>query len=351
VTTSRPNARSWHALALCVVVGLGLQESALGEPQANPQPTATASSDAQNPAPKGGFFSTLKQAFNQDFDHEVVRGHFDVGSAPDVHRYYCLVDPKTGKREPNGVAGQPFVRPDGMTGIKSGAVSFESCAGAEQQGTLVTQGYTLIGAAAGTAAAAPAPRAAPATPVAPVAPIAPVAPAAPVAPTAPSTAIAPAAAAAPVAAPSPAPAPQSAATAEDGARSAIMALFARFIDGQNAHDAAAVAETLLDSKDFVWAQARGNSIWGRSEAMRAFQSEWKGTWKMEPQLAEARVAGVAAETAVLVTPLLFTEGSPGKAASTQPIRWSGVFVRTDSGWRISSIFITPYPGWIAPRGP
>jgi hypothetical protein len=114
------------ALGLC----FGCGGVALGDPPASG-------------APAGNFFSSLKQAINQDFDHEVVRGHFDVGSPPDVHRYYCLVDPKTGKREANGVAGQPFVRPDTMTGIKSAAVSFYSCANAEQQGSLVTEGYVL----------------------------------------------------------------------------------------------------------------------------------------------------------------------------------------------------------------
>jgi hypothetical protein len=125
------------ALVLC----LGCAAAALGDPPASG-------------APAGNFFSSLKQAINQDFDHQVVRGHFEVGSPPDVHRYYCLVDPKTGKREANGVAGQPFVRPDTMTGIKSAAVSFYSCANAEQQGTLVTEGYVL--STSGIAATAPA---------------------------------------------------------------------------------------------------------------------------------------------------------------------------------------------------
>jgi hypothetical protein len=98
----------------------------------------------------GNFFSSLKQAFKQDFDHEVVRGHFDVGSPPDAHRYYCLVDAKTGKSETNGVGGQPVLRPDGMTGIKSGAVSLYSCVDAEQQGILVTTGYVLSTSAGGT---------------------------------------------------------------------------------------------------------------------------------------------------------------------------------------------------------
>jgi hypothetical protein len=109
------------------------------------------------PAPQGNFFSTLTQAFKQDFEHQVVRGYFDVGSPPDsVHRYYCVVDSRTGKRQANGVEGEPFRRPDGMTGIKGTAVSVYSCTGAEQQARLVTTGYVLIGAAATTADAPPA---------------------------------------------------------------------------------------------------------------------------------------------------------------------------------------------------
>lgn len=112
--------------ALCLVAGIGVRAE----------------------APAGNFLSSLKQAFNQDFDREVVRGHFDVGSPPDAHRYYCLVDAKTGKSEANGVGGQTALRPDGMTGIKAGAVSLYSCAAAEQQGILVTTGYVLNAAAA-----------------------------------------------------------------------------------------------------------------------------------------------------------------------------------------------------------
>lgn len=95
----------------------------------------------------GGFLSTLKQAFKQDVDREVVRGHFDTGSPPNTHRFYCLVDPRTGKSETNAVAGEPVLRPDGMTGIKGAAVSPLSCADAEQKGILVTSGYTVKGSA------------------------------------------------------------------------------------------------------------------------------------------------------------------------------------------------------------
>jgi SnoaL-like domain len=303
-------------------------------PQAGAGNGAAASSAAGDaPAPpSGNFFSSLKQAFKQDLDREVVRGHFDVGSPPDTHRYYCLVDAKTGKSEANGVAGDPILRPDGMTGIKAGAVSFYSCVTAERQGILVTTGYTMspairskmtpappAPAAANTTSTPTAPAAADATPTPPASPAPRETKGAEVAP-----------AGAPVAA---------------TVRTEILAAYARFIAGQNAHDRAAVSDVLLDSRDFVWAQLGGTSLWGHKEAMDAFQEQWKGTWTLDPQLKEVRIASVAPNVAVLITPLLFTQGAPGEKPSTATIRWGGVFVKTSSGWQISSIFITPFKGW------
>ncbi|TLY75466.1 MAG: hypothetical protein E6K43_05230 [Gammaproteobacteria bacterium] len=282
---------------------------ALAEPPAGAATGVSASpspSDAQSSAPKGSFLSSLKQAFAEDLDQEVVRGHFDVGSSPDTHRYYCLVNIKTGKREANGVAGQLVMRADKMTGIKGAAVAPLSCADAEQKGILVTTGYVLSASVSSRV-----------TPPAPV--------------QTPSGAAAAASAAGP-------------------AQTEVMAVYTRFIAGQNAHDRAVVSEVLLDSKDFVWAQYGGNSIWGYKEAMEAFEEAWKGTWKMDPQMEELRIASVSPGVAVLITPLLSTEGDPGKNPSTIPLRWGGVFMKTKSGWRISSIFITPFEGWRAPKG-
>jgi ketosteroid isomerase-like protein len=316
-----------QTLAMVLAISFG-GSGALAYPQSGEGNGAAASSaagDAQTPAPTGNFFSSLKQAFQQDLNREVVRGHFDVGSPPDSHRYYCLVDAKTGKSEANGVAGDPVLRRDGMTGIKAGAVSFYSCATAEQQGILVTTGYTLSEGLRSKVAAAP-----PASPAPP-----------PAAPPSPREAKAPEAA--PVAAPVTAPV---AATLQ----TEIMAVYARFIAAQNSHDRAAVSDVLLDSKDFVLAQMEGSSLWGHKEAMDAFQEHWKGTWALDPQLKEVRIASVAPNVAVLITPLLFTQAGPGEKPSTVPVRWSGVFVRTSSGWHISSIFITPFKSWKAPSG-
>jgi ketosteroid isomerase-like protein len=145
-------SRHYPALALC----LALFGCALSNALADPPPGTgggAASSSAQS---HGGFLSSLKQAFGENVEREVVWAHFDVGSAPDTHRFYCLVDPKTGKRAPNGVAGQPFTRPDGMTGLKAPATSPVSCSDAEQKGMLITSGYTVSMAAHGVTGSAPA---------------------------------------------------------------------------------------------------------------------------------------------------------------------------------------------------
>ncbi len=122
--------------------------------------------DAPQSLPQDGFFSSLKQTLKQGYDQEAVRGHFDLGSAPNVRRYYCLVDIKTGQREPNAVVGEPIPMAGGLTGIKSSAVSFYRCAAAEQQGMLVTAGYVLSGPAAKITPApqAPTPQQAPPPP-------------------------------------------------------------------------------------------------------------------------------------------------------------------------------------------
>jgi hypothetical protein len=340
MSTSSHTSRWSEGLAVGLLLFCGPHGDAVADPPPAQAGSAPSSSASDTLPAKGNFMSSLKQAFSEDLDKEVVRGHFDVGSPPDTHRYYCLVDPKTGKSEPNAVAGQLVVRHDKMTGIKGAAVTFFTCADAEQKGILVTSGYVLS-AAVSSKITPPAPVQKPAVAAAPAAAAAsaPLAAAA-VAPTAAPTAAAPVAAvAAPVA-------PPVAVSADGSLQSEVMAVYARFIAGQNAHDRAVVSEVLLDSKDFVWAQYGGGSLWGYKEAMDAFAEAWKGTWRLEPQPKELRIASVAPDAAVLITPLLFTQGDPGKEPSTVSIRWGGVFVKTKSGWRIASIFITPR----APKG-
>ena len=112
------------------------------QPSAGPAAADTAGDAPLPTLPQENFFSSVKQSLRMG-DHEVVRGHFDLGAPPNSHRYYCLLDTKTRAKEPNGVLGQPTALPDGTTTLKVDSVSLYSCDRAEKQGMLVTTGYVL----------------------------------------------------------------------------------------------------------------------------------------------------------------------------------------------------------------
>jgi len=335
VGTARRSRKQRYSSALAALL-LGSAGAASADPPAvapggvaaSPSPSAPQSSDIRQDVMAG-----VKQGFNENTDRDVVIGHFDIGTPPNSHRFYCLLDPKTGKREPNGVAGEPVSRRDGTTRLEGAAVSPLSCADVEQKGLLVTTGY-LVRRSSGIPASAASP--APNPPPAAAAPTA-AASAAPAA----AAGVAPAVAqrAAP---PDASVAAAAAATAADGAvQTEVMAVYARFVAAQNAHDRTAVSEVLLDSKDFLWAPYRGDAIWGSQEALTAFERAWKGSWKLDPQSQDVRVANPSPGVALLVAPLRVREGDPGQSSSTATVRWSGVFLKTSSGWRIASIFMTP----------
>jgi hypothetical protein len=147
---------------------------------------AADATDLQSSLATGDYLSSARQAFAEDFKKEAVRGHFDVGTPPDTHRFYCMVNIKTGKTQLNAVGGEIFVRPDGMTGLNSNGVAPLSCVKAEQLGVLVTTGYVLNVTVKNAPPPVPAaPAVMPAAPAAPTAPAPPAAvPAAPAPPAA-----------------------------------------------------------------------------------------------------------------------------------------------------------------------
>jgi hypothetical protein len=156
-TPQRTRCGTSQACAWIFLLVLGACSGALADPPAaTPAGAAdgTSYSNAQS-LPQENFFSSVKESLRLGFDHEEVRGHFDLGAPPNSHRYYCLVDTKTRVREPNGVLGQPVPMPDGTTGLKIDSVSLYGCDKAEKQGMLVTAGYLLKAPVAGAAAAAP----------------------------------------------------------------------------------------------------------------------------------------------------------------------------------------------------
>jgi hypothetical protein len=151
------NALPTFAAGLFLSLGAG--NGVFADPPAGTAAGASggsSSGDAPKSLPQENFFSSIKQSLRMGYDHEVVRGHFELGSPPNPRRYYCLVDTKTGSREPNGVLGEPVPLADGTTGLKIDSVSLYGCDKAEQQGMLVTAGYRLNATIGGGAANTPA---------------------------------------------------------------------------------------------------------------------------------------------------------------------------------------------------
>jgi hypothetical protein len=231
-----------------------------------PTPGGGAGAAGSSAPTQGGFFSSLKQAFNQDVEREVVWGHFDVGSPPDTHRFYCLMDPKTGKREPNGVAGDAFVRRDGTTGIRRPAVSPTSCAEAEQKGILVTSDYVVKGSSGSSK-----PTLAPAQKTAPAAVSAPSVAATSATTSMPASAPPPAAAPAVAAASAPAGAMTPTASSADRAddRAYIRKAESEWGESEVTRDTS-VLERLL-SDDFVGVDVDGTH-YSKTDALREYRT-------------------------------------------------------------------------------
>jgi ketosteroid isomerase-like protein len=240
------------------------------------------------PVPTGNFLSSLKQSFSEDYEHEVVRGHFDIGPAPNSHRYYCLVNPNTGKTENNGIAGTPVRRRDGMTGIEGASVSFYSCSDAESKGLLVTNEYHVTIASA---------------------PHAPQVPALPVIQDR---------------------SPKSTTTDP-------MAVLRSFIDVFNGGDSAALASLLIDSTEFAWVQPDGSAVFGRQAAAEALQALHFSGSTLQLETENGRTISAASNTVILIIKLRLTQQSQ----DPRMIRCSGVMVETPKGWRIASLFMTP----------
>ncbi len=125
-----------------------------------------------------------------------------------------------------------------------------------------------------------------------------------------------------------------------GAEEDIRVAMERFVVAQNAHDVRAVAETLLDSPQFLWI-TRGTAIWGRRAALARFEGLYQGTWRLEPELADLKVTLLAEGVAQIHVPIPFTIGPPGQEPQKTRFLMNQVLVRTGTGWKVASILPIP----------
>jgi ketosteroid isomerase-like protein len=134
------------------------------------------------------------------------------------------------------------------------------------------------------------------------------------------------------------PSPAAAEELRDEAR----ALFERFVAAQNAHDAEAVEATLSDTPDFLWI-TRGTAIWGRAAAMERFRALYRGTWRLEPDMAQFRAVALGSGAAQIFVPVLFTIGAAGQTAQPTRFLLNQTLRREGDAWRVASILPVPLP--------
>ena len=127
-----------------------------------------------------------------------------------------------------------------------------------------------------------------------------------------------------------------------GDKDDIKSTFEHFVSAQNSHDLASVRDLLLDSPDFLWI-TRGTSIWGREAALRKFDSLYKGTWKLTPDMGNLKVISLSKTSVQIYVPMTFNIGAAGQPAPDMPFLMNQTLVKTPQGWRVASILPIPLP--------
>ena len=122
----------------------------------------------------------------------------------------------------------------------------------------------------------------------------------------------------------------------------ITETYRAFVAAQNARDLDPVGAFFTDGSDFLWV-SDGRPVWGR-EATLARMALFQGaeTWRVIPDLDEARVVMLAEEVAMMHFDLILEIGRAA-APSRLPFLVSILFVATTEdagGWRIASLLTT-----------
>ena len=122
----------------------------------------------------------------------------------------------------------------------------------------------------------------------------------------------------------------------------IRSTFDRFVTAQNAHDIKTVESLLLGSPDFLWI-TRGAPVWGQDAALKRFAALYEGTWRLDPELMSLKVIVIGESVAQVYVPIMFAIGAAGQPPQEAKFLMNLVLVKTQAGWKVSSILPIPVP--------
>jgi hypothetical protein len=127
-----------------------------------------------------------------------------------------------------------------------------------------------------------------------------------------------------------------------GPEDEVRSTFDRFVNAQNAHDIKTVESLLLGSPDFLWI-TRGAPVWGQDAALKRFASLYEGTWRLDPELTSLKVIFIGESVAQVYVPITFAIGETGQPPQAARFLMNLVLVKTQPGWKVSSILPVPVP--------
>ena len=122
----------------------------------------------------------------------------------------------------------------------------------------------------------------------------------------------------------------------------VRSTFDRFVNAQNAHDLKTVESLLLGSPDFLWV-TRGAPVWGQDAALKRFAALYEGTWRLDPEPTSLKVIMIGNGVAQVYVPIMFTIGAAGQPPQETKFLMNQVLLKTQDGWKISSILPIPVP--------
>ena len=96
------------------------------------------------------------------------------------------------------------------------------------------------------------------------------------------------------------------------------ALFTKFVAAQNAHNAGDVKAMLWNSPSMLWF-SRGVETRGREAVADRFKEYYEGTWHLEPDMSQFRVAVISNDVMQILVPIVFTRGLPGNPPQRQHV--------------------------------
>ena len=120
----------------------------------------------------------------------------------------------------------------------------------------------------------------------------------------------------------------------------VRSTFERFVNAQNAHDLKTVESLLFGSPDFLWI-TRGAPVWGQDAALKRFASLYEGTWRLDPELTSMKVILIDESAAQVYVPIMFAIGAVGQPPQPAKFLMNLVLVKTQTGWKVSSILPIP----------